>query len=194
LKRLGVLGGSFDPLHIGHLWIALLSREQLDLDSVLLIPAAMPPHKGSGTAAPYAQRLEMIRRVAASRPGLVASDLEADPRQPSYTVDTLRRLRAQCAPGDEIWLLMGGDSLRDLRTWREPEEILRLANLGVYGRPGHPVDLPAETRARWIEGPECGISSTLIRRRLREGLPVDLLVPSEILSILEASEHYRRGA
>jgi nicotinate-nucleotide adenylyltransferase len=193
LTRVGVLGGSFDPLHLGHLWLAILSREQLGLDSVLLIPAALPPHKGSGTHAPYAFRLEMLRRVVASHPGLVASDLEAD-RHPSYTVETLRRLRADLAPDDEIWLLMGGDSLQDLASWREPAEILRLAHLGIYGRPGHPVVLPPGARARWIEGPECGLSSTMIRDRLLVGLPVDRFVPVEIAELIETSEHYRKGA
>jgi nicotinate-nucleotide adenylyltransferase len=192
LKRWGVLGGSFDPLHLGHLWIAILSREQIGLDSVLLIPAAIPPHKGNGTVAPYAFRLEMIRLAVASHAGLVASDIEAD-RHPSYTVDTLRRLRERIAPEDEVWLLMGGDSLEDLATWREPDEILRLAHLGIYGRPCHPVPLPAGARARWITGPECGISSTMIRERLGAGLPINRFVPAEIAQLIEASGHYRKG-
>jgi nicotinate-nucleotide adenylyltransferase len=192
LRRLGVLGGSFDPLHLGHLWIALLAREQLRLDSVLMIPAALPPHKGTGTVAPYSFRLEMLRRVVAAHPGLVASEIEAD-RHPSYTVETLRLLRAEAAADDEIWLLMGGDSLQDLASWREPEEIFRLAHLGIYGRPGHAAVLPVGARARWIAGPECGLSSTLIRGRLMDGLPVGRFVPSEIAGLLETSEHYRKG-
>ncbi len=193
MRRLGILGGSFDPLHLGHLWLAILAREQLDLESVLLIPAALPPHKGDGTLAPYTFRLEMLSRAVASHPGLIASDLEAD-RHPSYTVETLRRLRGDLAPDDEIWLLMGGDSLQDLASWREPDEILRLAHLGIYGRPGHAVVPPPGARARWIKGPECGLSSTMIRERLRAGLPVDRFVPAEIAQLIETSEHYRKGA
>lgn len=193
MRRWGVLGGSFDPLHLGHLWIAILAREQLSLDTVLLIPAALPPHKGSGTVAPFAFRLDLIRRAVAPHPGLVASDIEAD-RHPSYTVDTLRRLREQIAVEDEVWLLMGGDSLEDFSAWREPGEILRLAHLGIYGRPGHAVSLPGGTSARWIQGPECGISSTMLRERLAAGLSVNRFVPTEIAALIEAAEHYRKGA
>lgn len=191
MKRWGVLGGSFDPLHLGHLWIALFSREQLGLETVLLTPADLPPHKGNGTVAPYAFRLETIRLAVARHPGLAASDIEAG-QHPSYTIDTLRRLRAKIAPEDEVWLLMGADSLEEFSTWREPSEILRLAHLGIYGRPGHAAVLPAGTGARWVTGPECGISSTLIRARLQRGLPIDRFVPAEIAGLLEASGYYRK--
>jgi len=191
LKRWGVLGGSFDPVHLGHLWIALFALEQLDLDRVLLIPAAVPPHKGAGAVAPYDVRMEILRRAIEPHPGLAASDLEADAGSPSYTIDTLRRLRAKLDSRDEIWLLMGADSLEDLPSWREPGEILRIARLGIYGRPGHGRALPQGADAVWIDGPACGLSSTLIRERLYRGRPVAGLVPDAIVPALESSEIYR---
>ena len=193
LGRWGFLGGSFDPIHLGHLWIATFAREQLALDQVLLVPAAAPPHKGDASVAPFAFRFDLVCRAVRGRPGLVASDLEADAARPSYTVESLRLLRGRLAPQDEIWLLIGGDSLHELPSWREPDEILRLANLGIYDRPGHPCAAPAGARVRWIDGPACGLSSTLIRERLRHGLSVDGLVPSGILELLESSDLYRRG-
>ncbi len=191
MKRIGLLGGSFDPIHLGHIWIATFAREDLDLERVLLIPAATPPHKGGGTVAPYSLRLDLIRRAVASHPGLSASDLEADPLRPSFTVETLRRLRAGLDPEDEIWLLMGSDSLNDLPAWREPDQIMALAHLGVYGRPGEDAVAPRGARARWIEGPACGLSSTLIRERLLKGRSIAAMVPAEIVSLLESSAFYR---
>ena len=190
--RLGLLGGSFDPFHLGHLWIATCAREQLGLDEVLLVPAAVPPHKTEGTRAPYPLRLEMLRRLQVKRPWLVASDLEADATRPSYTVETLRELRAGLAAGDELWLLLGGDSLHDLPGWRDPEGIVSLARLAVYGRPGHPAEVPGTIEVRWIDGPVCGLSSSWIRGRLARGESIDGMVPEELLEQILSSGVYRR--
>jgi nicotinate-nucleotide adenylyltransferase len=121
------------------------------------------------------------------------SDLESDEREPSYTVDTLRRLRSAFPPEDEIWLLIGEDALRDLPTWKEPEEIARLASLGIYGRPGYAAEIPHGARARWIDGPACGLSSSWIRRRLRAGLSIGPLVPPGVASRIEGPGPYRQG-
>jgi nicotinate-nucleotide adenylyltransferase len=190
--RLGLLGGSFDPVHLGHLWIATFSREQLRLDKVLLIPASSPPHK-SGTVAPFSFRLSLIRALTATRPWLVASELEADQSRPSYTVETLRDLRRNLDEGDRIWLLIGADSLEEIPNWREPDEILRLARLGVYGRPGHTTHPPAGGEVDWIDGPLCGLSSTLLRNRLRRGESVSGMVPEEILDEVTAAPFYREN-
>jgi nicotinate-nucleotide adenylyltransferase len=193
LKRRGILGGSFDPVHLGHLWIATFAMEQIPLDQVLLIPAASPPHKTGGPTAPYAFRLDLARRAVADRPGFMVSDIEADPDRPSYTVETLRRLKREFPPEDEMWLLLGEDSLRDLPTWREPDEILKLCFLAIYGRPGYAAEIPQGARARWIDGPACGLSSSWIRQRLCAGLPVDALVPAPVAAILQGPGPYRQG-
>jgi len=190
--RIGFLGGSFDPMHLGHFWIAAFSREQLALDRVLIVPAAVPPHKDR-TVASYPFRLELVRRAVMGMNGLEASDLEADEGRTSFTVESLRTLRASLAPDDEIWLLLGGDSLADLPSWYRPDEILRLAGLGVYDREGHDARLPAGARARSVKGPACGLSSTLIRERLRDGLSVTGLVPSAIVDPLHAPGPYGKG-
>ncbi len=192
MKRHGVLGGSFDPIHLGHIWIATFAVEQLALDTVLLIPAAVPPHKGAPIA-PYPFRRELVEVAVAGFPKLVVSDIENDETTPSYTVDTLRRLRATFPPEDEIWLLIGEDALRDLPTWKEPEEIVRLCSLGIYGRPGYAGEVPQGARARWIDGPSCGLSSSWIRRRLRAGLSVAPLVPPGVAARIEGPGPYRQA-
>jgi nicotinate-nucleotide adenylyltransferase len=188
--RLGVMGGSFDPVHLGHLWIATFAREQLHLDSVLLVPASSPPHK-TITVAPYSSRLEWLRALTPTRPWLVASDLESDHRRPSYTVETLRRLAADRHDRNLLWLLIGADSLQDLPNWREPGEILRLARLGVYGRPGYGGSPPLGAGVDWIDGPLCGLSSTLIRGRLQGGQSVAEMVPHEIVESITAASWYK---
>jgi nicotinate-nucleotide adenylyltransferase len=191
LKRHGVMGGSFDPVHLGHLWIATFAAEQLDLDVVHLVPAAVPPHK-ERPVAPYGLRSELVRLAISGFPKLTWSDLEKDESRPSYTVGTLQRLRAILPPEDEIWLLIGEDSLRDFPTWKEPEEIVRLCSLGIYGRPGYVGEVPAGARARWIDGPACGLSSSWIRRRLRAGLTVAPLVPPGVAPRIEGPGPYRQ--
>ncbi|MBD3163192.1 MAG: nicotinate (nicotinamide) nucleotide adenylyltransferase [Candidatus Eisenbacteria bacterium] len=191
VKRIGFLGGSFDPLHLGHLWIALLAREQLSLDLVLLVPASVPPHKGTGTSAPYRFRLGLAERVAAQREGLVASSLESEQDRPSYTVDSLTRLRRELGGEAEVWLLLGSDSLEELPMWKRPERIAELARLAVYDRPGHQGSASARYPTDRIEGPVCTLSSTWIRDRLRGGRSVAGFVPDEILSEVEGCPHYR---
>jgi nicotinate-nucleotide adenylyltransferase len=190
--RIGFLGGSFDPIHLGHLWIALFSREQLGLDRVLIVPAAVPPHKGA-TVAPHAYRLELARRATVGIPALEVSDIESDTTGPSYTVDSLRRLRSALSPTDEIWLLLGEDSLADLPLWSRPDEILGMASIGVYGREGYRAQPPRGARCSAVDGPACGISSTLLRDRLHRAMPVRGLVPEAIVELLHAPGPYGKG-
>lgn len=191
MSRLGLMGGSFDPPHLGHLWIATFAREQLGLESVLLMPASHPPHKTDGTTAPYQFRLDLVRMLGAKRPWLVASDLEADASRPSYTVETLRKLSSGLDAGTELTLLLGGDSVVDFPSWHKPEEIVSLASIGIYGRPGHTFDPPGGARVHLIDGPACGLSSTLIRERLKAGLSIEGMVPDEILEPILQADFYR---
>jgi nicotinate-nucleotide adenylyltransferase len=193
VKRIGFLGGSFDPLHLGHLWIALLAREQLSLDHVLFVPASMPPHKESGTSAPYRFRLGLAEKVAARHDRLRASSLEAETGHPSFTVESLEKLRTELGPDAAIWLLLGSDSLEELPTWKDPKRIVEMARLAVYERPGFPGSIPPGLPVDWIEGPVCTLSSTWIRRRLGEGRSVEGFVPAEILTAVEGCEQYRKS-
>jgi len=133
--KLGVLGGTFNPIHLAHLRLAEELRETLELERVLLIPAGEPALKRSDVA-PAAHRLEMVRRATASNPALEVDDLELRRGGPSFTVDTLRTLRAR-HPTAALWFLVGADTLPELESWREPERLFELASFAVATRPGY---------------------------------------------------------
>ncbi len=186
--RLGILGGTFDPIHLGHLLLAEQAREELALDRVLLIPASRPPHKPGAPITPYSDRFAMLSLALEGTTGLIASELEREDLRPSYTVDTLRRL-ATLEPEAELWLLLGADSLRDLPAWREPEEIMRLARLAVYARPSEeePNLAPADPaladpppQATELSGPRLRLASTEIRARVAAGRSIRFLVPPAV--------------
>lgn len=201
--RLGVLGGSFDPIHLGHLLVAEEARETLACDRVLLVPAARPPHKPDRILTPYAQRLRMVELAVTGLDGLAASDLERDADHPSFTVETLRRLRSAEA-GAELWLILGADSLEDIPNWREPEEIGRLAQIAVYPRPGWTGELAlladrapltrrwrAEGRIHLLDGPPVDLSASEIRRRAAAGRSLRFLVTEEVRRFILEQRLYR---
>ena len=179
-ERLGILGGTFDPVHCGHLLLARHVLEALHLDRVLFVPAAEPPHKTEALTASD-HRWRMVRAAVEGHDRLEASDLELRRPGVSYTVDTLRRLRGE-RPRDELFLIIGADNVPELDGWHDPEGILELAAV-VAGSRVEAGDLPGgafEARIERVETPIFDISSTEIRRRVRAGLPVRCLVPEAV--------------
>lgn len=181
--RIGLLGGTFDPPHVGHLIVAGEASWQLGLDRVLLVPVNVPPHKPSGPSLDPPTRLRLVERAVEGDPRLEASRIEVDRPGPSYTADTLSALAAD-DPSAELWFLMGADQLLALSSWRSPERIVELARLAVVPRQGHShreleavAERVAPGRVDWLGCPEIGISSSEIRRRIREGQPIRHLVP-----------------
>ena len=200
-KRVGILGGSFDPVHLGHLLIAHAVSEALDLERVLLLPAAIPPHKRGGTRATGAERLEMLRLASAGDPLLELCTLELDRGGVSYAVDTLRAFRER-RPGCAPYFIIGMDSLRELHAWRQAHELAELCTFVTVDRPG--VDRPvsaAELKlpAPWAERLMAGIvpvrtwdvSSSEIRRRIAAGLTIRYLVPTAVEAFIHARGLYR---
>ena len=191
--KLGILGGTFDPPHIGHLVIAQEALHQLGLDRLLVIPAAVPPHKRDRQITEGDVRLEMARAAFGEIKGVEVSDLELKRDGPSYTVDTLRALRER-HPDAELVLLVGADQVRELDTWKEGAEVRRLATLGVFRRAGEAPDLPGGPdggRVVELEIPRLDVSSTEIRRRVGAGEPVRWLVPDGVLGIVQREGLYR---
>jgi nicotinate-nucleotide adenylyltransferase len=191
-RRLGILGGTFDPVHHGHLIMASELRAALSLDSVLLVPNARSPFKPDDSVTSGAHRAAMLKLVVNDTPWLELSTIELDRGDVSYTVDTLSALSLNRA-SETLVFLVGADSLIDLHRWREPAEILRLAEIGVASRPGTLVDtesvveqLPAAAgRITVVTTPLIAISATDIRHRVRTGLPIAFQVPPAV-------EHYIR--
>ena len=196
--RVGILGGTFNPPHLGHLVCAQEACVQLSLELVMLIPARIPPHKPIEDEPGVEHRLELCRRAIDGDERFALSDLEIRRSGPSYTVDTLRQLHSQ-APDKQLLLIVGGDVAAGLPQWHEPEEILSLATLAVAKRRGTPrcaveealVQLSGGERARFFRMPRIGVSSTMVRRRVRAGQPIRYIVPDAVASYIEAHHLYR---
>lgn len=190
--KLGVFGGTFDPPHIGHLVIAQEALHQLGLDRLLIVPAAVPPHKRGKSITAGALRLKMLRAATEGLDRVEVGDLELRRDGPSYTVDTLRTLRSE-HPDAELMLILGADQVRELDTWRETAEVRRLVTLAVFRRAGEEPQPtgPGEGRIVEIEIPRLDISATEIRRRVGAGEPVRFLVPEGVVEIIEREGLYR---
>lgn len=200
-QNIGVLGGTFDPPHIGHLWLATLAADSLGLDRVLLMPAARPPHKGGRAISNAADRILMTRLAIVDNPLLEISLVEIERPGPSYTVDSLEELRAHYGPTARLVLVMAADSLARIDTWREPDRILELAEWAVGPRPGSPLPDRASLRDRFgkaadrihlLEGPGLEVSGTQIRRRVAAGRVIRYLVPAVVEELIRARGLYRR--
>lgn len=178
--RLGILGGTFDPIHSGHVLLAQAVRERLSLDRVLFVPAADPPHKEDHVAS-AAHRLEMVRLAIDGLDGFEVSRAELDRAGPSYTVDTVRQLGARF-PDSELFLIIGADNIADLSSWHDPEGILELATVvsGTRADTAGPGTGPFADRIQRLPTPTYDISSTDIRHRLLQGLPIRCLVPEAV--------------
>lgn len=187
-RRIGIFGGTFDPIHRGHLHIANGLREKLGLDQIVWVVAGKPPHKWGQIVSEDDDRIAMVRLALGDTTGDIVSRVEVDRPGPSYTADTLEQLTAELGPA-RYFFLMGEDSLRDFPTWRNPEQILELADLGVVGRPGINTDLVDMTAAlpalagKVHVAPlhELPYSSSEIRRRVADGLSIDDLTVEPVV-------------
>lgn len=196
--RLGVLGGTFDPPHYGHLALAETARVQLRLARVLFVPAGDPPHKPGHPLTPAVHRAAMVEAAIADNPAFALSRADLDRPGPHYTVDMLALLR-EAFPGAELYFLMGSDSLVEFPTWRDPARIVRQATLGVMERPGWAADMDAlerhipgiRERVVWLDAPRLDLSARDLRRRVREGLPVRYLVPPAVETYIQEHRLYR---
>jgi nicotinate-nucleotide adenylyltransferase len=195
--RLGILGGAFNPPHLGHLILAQDAHAQLGLDRVVFVPYAEPTHRVLEDDPGAEVRLTMCELAVGVDARLGVSRIEVDRGGPSYTVDTLRELRAR-APSDELVLLMGGDQAAALGGWRSPEEVLSLARVGVAERDewrrdeivSHLGRLCSPDRVLFFEMPRIEVSSSLVRRRAREGQPIRYLVPDKVANFVGAQSLY----
>ena len=195
------MGGTFDPVHLGHLVMAEDAREAFALDEVLWIPSNVSPHKQGRAIASAEHRLEMIERAIAGNPHFRASDIEMRRGGVSYTVDTLRLLREEY-PGDEWFFIMGVDSLLELRTWKEIGNLLEVCRFVTVARPGHghegilpeslglPLPAARQLLKDMLRGHFIDISSTEVRQRVRSGKSIRYLVPAAVADYIHERHLY----
>lgn len=196
--RIGILGGTFNPPHLGHLICGQEAHLQLGLDRVLLIPARIPPHKAIEDEPGPEHRLELCRRAVAGDLRFAVEDLELRRDGPSYTVDTLSELHSR-QPENELLLIVGGDIAAGLPDWHQAERVLSLAGLAVAARRGTSREqvysalhrLRGGERAHFFDMPRIGVSSTMVRRRVRRGQPIRYLVPDEVVRYIDRHELYK---
>lgn len=199
--RVGILGGAFNPPHLGHLICAQEALGQLELGIVTFVPVGEAPHREIGQEPGAEVRHEMCELAVAGDQRLAASRLELDRPGPSYTVDTLRALRER-SPQVDLFLILGGDQAAELASWQEPEEVFRLATVAAVEREGAPREEVAERLAglprpgglAFFDMPRVDISSTLVRRRVGEGRPIRYLVPEPVADYIAARSLYRAPA
>lgn len=199
--RLGVFGGTFDPPHIGHLVLAAEAQEQLKLERILWLLTPTPPHKLGQFISPLERRLEMLEAAIRRNARFEVSRVDIDRPPPHYALDSMRLLRQQY-PGDELFYLMGGDSLVDLPTWHEPIQFVAACDcLGVMLRPGTQIDLSELGRkipgigekVCFVGTPLLEISASDIRKRVSQGRHYRYFVPEGVYQIIEAHRLYREG-
>ncbi|MGH9584075.1 MAG: nicotinate-nucleotide adenylyltransferase [Bryobacteraceae bacterium] len=190
-RRIGFFGGTFDPIHSGHLQIAREAARTFALDRVLFIPAANPPHKTAAALAPYADRLRMVEIACAPYPNFSASALESGPDK-SYTVDTLERARQGSFRGDELFFLIGADAFDEIETWKRWRDVLKLTEFIVISRPGVAYRGPENARVHRLNDVRIAVSSSSIRARLAGGALTPEL-PAEVCEYIREHGLYGPG-
>ncbi len=191
MERVGILGGTFNPLHIGHLAIAEAAQEKMNLDKVIFVPSCQPPHKRIMNLASAEDRLEMVRLSIRNNPKFEVSDFEVRKGGKSYTVDTIRHFAETLPEGTKLFFIVGGDSAALLHTWREVSEIMTVASFVVVNRPGHDEcrsDIPHHS----VSMPGIDISSSYVRRKILQGKSIKYLVPEPVFRYIEQHHLYAK--
>jgi nicotinate-nucleotide adenylyltransferase len=195
--RIGIFGGTFDPIHYGHLVAAEEARAILGLERILIVPAGQPPHKVGRPITPAEHRVAMVTCAIASNPAFILSRVDLDRPGPHYSVDMVARLRRELDPG-EVYLIVGMDSLMDLPTWHEAERLMGLCYIVGVNRPGYTYDLAPLEKAvpgisrhiQVLEAPQLEISSHELQDRIRRGLPIKYQVPEAVEDYIRQHKLY----
>mgnify|MGYP001599826241 CR=1 FL=1 len=189
--KLGIYGGSFDPVHLGHLLVAQAAMEELELDRLFFVPAAQSPFKPEQNLVPAAVRLQLLRLALAGKTNCELEDQEILRGGISYTIETLRHYMKRF-PDAELFYLIGADNVAKLNDWREAGELARLAEFVAVPRPGNAAPVfPTPFRGRVLRGFPFAVSSSEIRARIKAGLPVENLVPSAVAETIWTAKLYR---
>jgi nicotinate-nucleotide adenylyltransferase len=188
-RRICLFGGTFDPIHNAHLQIADEARQRFDLQKVLFVPAANPPHKDGTHLTPFEERFQMVQLACEPYPEFSASRLE-EGEERSYTIDTLERFRPQLQPGDELFFLIGADAFDELKTWKRWQEVLKLTCFIVVSRPGRTYGIPEGASVLRLDDLCLPVASTTIRARLQAGQPTPEL-PTAVRRFIDSHGLYQ---
>ncbi len=204
-KRIGIFGGTFNPIHVGHMVIAKFILEDKGLDEILFVPCALPPHKGNKDLVSGEDRLRMVELAVASEPKFEASDIELRRGGKSYSIQTVEELKALFEPGAKFFFIIGADSLHEISTWKDIDRLSELCDFIVIARRGYPLsDLSPEKLtvkegifrrliAGIVESPLMDVSSTDIRDRIRAGKDIESLVPEAVAEFITRRGLYKKG-
>lgn len=188
--RLGIFGGTFDPVHNAHLRVAREAVRACALDRVLFTPASFPPHKGGATSAGYEDRMRMVEIACAGDAVLEPSRIE-EGRGSSYSIQTIEKLQAE-RPHDQIFFVIGADAFADIRTWHRWQDVVGAVEFIVVSRPGHAYEVPEGARVHRLESVRMPVSSSEIRRKLAAGEPAGELPPG-VLEYIRSRGLYRKS-
>lgn len=200
--NIGVLGGTFDPIHVGHLLVAEEARARLNLTETLFVPAGQPWLKADNLILPAEHRVEMVRLAIADKPYFKLSTMEIERAGPTYTVDTMAELQAQLGAGDELFFILGWDNLIQLPQWREPSRLIKMCRLLVVPRVGYPdPDLDSleaaipglSQRVILLDQPQRDINASEIRHRVARGLSIHQLVPEPVDRYIKEHKLYKQN-
>ncbi len=193
-RKIGILGGTFDPIHIGHLVLAEQVKEKLKLNQVIFIPCFSPPHKRGRKLSPAKDRFQMTRLALEDNPSFSVSDIELKRRGLSYTIDTLRQLK-NLYPDSDIYFLTGSDVLNEIYTWKDPEKIYKLVKVVIAKRPGFD-EFDSENhfakRSLIVRITGVDVSSSQIREKVKKGQSIKYLVPFKVEEYIKKRKLYRR--
>lgn len=191
MPRIGILGGTFDPPHNGHIAIARAALKECDLEKIIFIPAKYPPHKPIDGVTSEKDRMNMLRLAVGGHDGFEVSDIELRKNSISYTVETLREIKKQYQ-GDEIIFIIGADNITEMEGWYKPDEILDIADVVAFNRPGFKPGGMYKSKIRLLSMPPVDISSTEIRSKVAEKEDIKNLVPDRVREYIEKNSLYRK--
>lgn len=199
--KIGLMGGTFDPIHVGHLVTAEEARQQFDLDYVIFVPAGVPPHKDSETISLPEHRYLMTSLAVMSNPAFFVSRIEIEQQEPTYTIDTVKHFGSWKNPEPEVFFITGADAILEIFTWKDYEELLRLCTFIAVSRPGYSLDRFHETldrtlpemrqKVHLLEIPALAVSSTFIRERVALGKTIKYLTPEPVEQYIKKHDLYR---